>query len=241
MHKATHHFDLVNFWLADEPEKVYAEGSLRFYGRENAEKRGVEKFYYRCHGSEAAKGDPFAIDMEANPQLKAMYLDAEKDSGYIRDRSVFRDDINIEDTMNAVIKFKSGVQMSYSLFSYSPWEGFNVAINGSGGRIEYTALEKPYINAGGDKNGEGATVFHRIRVCPMFGEAYEVPVEKREGGHGGGDPALLDDIFLPDPPFDEFKRAADYRDGIKSALVGIAANKSIASGNPVYIDDLVKW
>ena len=201
VHKATHHFDLVNFWLADEPEKVYAEGSLRFYGRENAE----------------------------------------KDSGYIRDRSVFRDDINIEDTMNAVIKFKSGVQMSYSLFSYSPWEGFNVAINGSGGRIEYTALEKPYINAGGDKNGEGATVFHRIRVCPMFGEAYEVHVEKREGGHGGGDPALLDDIFLPDPPFDEFKRAADYRDGIKSALVGIAANKSIASGNPVYIDDLVKW
>ncbi|MDY4799350.1 MAG: Gfo/Idh/MocA family oxidoreductase, partial [Bullifex sp.] len=84
VHKATHHFDLVNFWLADEPEKVYAEGSLRFYGRENAEKRGVEKFYYRCHGSEAAKGDPFAIDMEANPQLKAMYLDAEKDSGYIR-------------------------------------------------------------------------------------------------------------------------------------------------------------
>ena len=75
----------------------------------------------------------------------------------------------------------------------------------------------------------------------MFGEAYEVPIETREGGHGGGDPALLDDIFLPDPPYDEFHRAADYIDGIKSALVGIAANKSIASGLPVVIDDLVKW
>ena len=40
---------------------------------------------------------------------------------------------------------------------------------------------------------------------------------------------------------DEFKRAADYVDGIKSALVGIAANKSIASSNAVMIDDLVKW
>ena len=241
VHKSTHHFDLVNFWLDSEPESVYALGSLNFYGKEAAEKRGVEKFYYRCHGSEAAKDDPFAIDMEKKPQLKAMYLDAEEDSGYIRDRSVFRDDISIEDTMNVIVKYKDGVQMSYSLFSYSPWEGFNVCINGDNGRIEYTALEKPYINAGGDKNGEGATVYHKIRVCPMFGEAYEVPVEAREGGHGGGDPALLDDIFLPEPPYDEFHRAADYKDGIKSALVGIAANKSIASGLPVKIKDLVEW
>ncbi len=75
----------------------------------------------------------------------------------------------------------------------------------------------------------------------MFGEAYEVEVEKREGGHGGGDPALLDDIFFPNPPYDEFHRAADYKDGIKSALVGIAANKSIASTLPVDIDSLVEW
>ncbi|MDY5931516.1 MAG: Gfo/Idh/MocA family oxidoreductase [Candidatus Ornithospirochaeta sp.] len=241
VHKATHHFDLVNFWLGDEPKSVFALGNLGFYGRAAAEKRGVDKFYYRCHGSENAKGDPFAIDIESNPQLKALYLDAEADSGYIRDRSVFRDDISIEDTMNVIVGYKSGVQMSYSLFSYSPWEGFNVAINGTGGRIEYTALEKPYINAGGDKGGEGATVYHRIRVCPMFAEAYDVPVVERAGGHGGGDPVMLDDIFLPEPPYDEFHRAADYRDGIKSALVGIAANKSIASGMPVDVDALVKW
>lgn len=241
VHKATHHFDLVNFWLGTEPEKVFALGSLNFYGKEAAEKRGVEKFYYRCYGSEEAKNDPFAIDIENNPKLKALYLDAEKDSGYIRDRSVFRDDISIEDTMNVVVKYKNGAQMSYSLFSYSPWEGFNVCINGDKGRIEYTALEKPYINAGGAKENEGATVFHKIRVCPMFGAPYEVEVETKEGGHGGGDPVLLDDIFLPNPPYDEFHRAADYKDGIKSALVGIAANKSIASGLPVDIKDLVEW
>lgn len=241
VHKATHHFDLVNFWLGTEPKTVFANGSLNFYGREAAEKRGVEDFYYRCHGSEKAKNDPFAIDMDNNPQLKAIYLDAEEDSGYIRDRSVFRDDISIEDTMNVLVKYKNGVQMSYSLFSYSPWEGFNVAINGSKGRLEYTALERPYINAGGDKGNEGAQVSHKIRVCPLFDQAYEPEVETRAGGHGGGDPALLDDIFLPNPPYDEFHRAADYKDGIKSALVGIAANKSIASGLPVDIDSLVKW
>ncbi len=241
VHKATHHFDLVNFWLGSQAKTVFAFGALNFYGREAAEKRGVTKFYYRCHGSEAAKNDPFAIDMENNPKLKGLYLDAEEETGYIRDRSVFRDDISIEDTMSVLVKYENGVQMSYSLNSYLPWEGFNVVINGSGGRIEYTALEKPYINAGGDKKDEGAQVFKKIVVRPMFDDAYEVPVKTMEGGHGGGDPVMLDDIFNPDAPYDEFHRAADYVDGIKSALVGIAANRSIASGEPVDVMSQVNW
>ena len=241
VHKATHHFDLVNFWLGTEPESVFGFGSLQFYGRAAAERRGVEKFYYRCHGSEEAKDDPFAIDLASNPTLKALYLDAEADSGYIRDRSVFSDDISIEDTMNLVVRYKNGVQMSYSLASYMPWEGFNVVINGTRGRLEYHCEEKTYINAGGDKEDEGAASRSSIRVCPMFGDPYDVDVKAGEGGHGGGDPVMLDDIFLENPPYDEFHRAADFHDGVKSILVGIAGNKSIASGQMVQIDSLIHW
>ncbi|MCD5391020.1 Gfo/Idh/MocA family oxidoreductase [candidate division NPL-UPA2 bacterium] len=32
VHKATHHFDLVNWFLEEEPETVFAFGSRRFYG-----------------------------------------------------------------------------------------------------------------------------------------------------------------------------------------------------------------
>lgn len=241
VHKATHHFDLVNFWLGTEPETVFGFGSLQFYGRAAAEKRGVEKFYYRCHGSQEAKDDPFAIDLESNPTLKALYLDAEEDSGYIRDRSVFSDDISIEDTMNLVVRYKNGVQMSYSLTSYMPWEGFNVQINGTKGRLEYHSVERPYINAGGDKKDEGALKYSSIRIYPMFGDPYDVEVKTGEGGHGGGDPVLLDDVFLDNPPYDEFHRAADFRDGVKSILVGIAGNKAIASGLPVQVDSLIHW
>ena len=241
VHKATHHFDLVNFWLNTEPETVFGFGSLQFYGRAAAEKRGVEKFYYRCHGSQEAKDDPFAIDLESNPTLKALYLDAEEDSGYIRDRSVFSDDISIEDTMNLVVRYKNGVQMSYSLTSYMPWEGFNVQINGTKGRLEYHSVERPYINAGGDKKDEGALKYSSIRIYPMFGDPYDVEVKTGEGGHGGGDPVLLDDVFLDNPPYDEFHRAADFRDGVKSILVGIAGNKAIASGLPVQVDSLIHW
>ena len=241
VHKATHHFDLVNFWLGTEPDTVFAFGDLNFYGKQNAEKRGVKDFYYRCHGSEAAKGDHFAIDMYNNPTLKAMYLDAEKDSGYIRDRSVFGDDISIEDTMAVLVRYKNNVMMSYSLNSYLPWEGFNVMINGSKGRIEYHAVERPYINAGGDKKNEGATKTYEIKVYPMIGEPYIVPIKKIEGGHGGGDPVMLEDLFHPGAQEDEFHRAADHVDGIKSILTGVAANKSIASGMPIKVGTLVNF
>ena len=42
VHKAAHHFDLVNWWLADTPTRVYARGGLRFYGEHNATARGQE-------------------------------------------------------------------------------------------------------------------------------------------------------------------------------------------------------
>lgn len=241
VHKATHHFDLVNFWLGTEPETVFGFGSLQFYGRAAAEKRGVEHFYSRCYGSKEAENDPFAIHIDKVPTLKALYLDAEEDSGYIRDRSVFSDDISIEDTMNVLVRYKNGVQMSYSLASYMPWEGFNVSINGTKGRLEYQSVEKTYINAGGEKKNEGATEKSSIRICPMFGEPYYADVKVSEGGHGGGDPVLLDDVFLDNPPYDEFHRAADFKDGVRSIIVGIAANKSIASGMPVNVDTLIRW
>ncbi len=242
VHKATHHFDLVNFWLGTEPETVFAMGDLNFYGRHNAEKRGVKNFYYRCHGSEAAKGDHYAIDMDNNPVLKAMYLDAEADSGYIRDRSVFGDDISIEDTMAVMVRYKNNVMMTYSLNSYLPWEGFRVVFNGSKGRIEYDAVEKPYINAGGDKKQEGATRSYQIKVYPLeSGEPYTVPIVQVEGGHGGGDPVMLEDLFHPGAQEDPFHRAADHVDGIKSILTGVAANKSMASGMPVQVSTLVHF
>ena len=240
VHKSTHHFDLVNFWLGAKPSKVFAYGDLNFYGMKNAEKRGVKDFYYRCHGSEAAKGDPFAIDIENNEALRELYLNAEADSGYIRDRSVFSEDISIEDTMGVLVKYDTGAILTYSLNAYMPWEGFRVMFNGSKGRIEINVTEKSYINAGGEKSNEGGLTGKSLRVYPMFGKPYDVEVVEKAGGHGGGDPVLLNDIFGV-PEEDPFNRAASHVDGAMSILTGVAANKSIASGLEIKIDDLVKF
>ena len=240
VHKATHHFDLVNFWLGTKPEQVFAYGDLAFYGRENAENRGITKFYNRVHGSENAKGDPFALVMtDWEPHVK-MYLNAEEDDGYIRDQSVFGDGISIEDTMGVIVKYNSGAIMTYSLTAYSPVEGFNVTFTGTKGRLEYKTTEEVYVNAAGDPNKEGATTGKSIIVFPMFDEPYLVEPAKGEGGHGGGDPVLLNDIFGT-PEYDPLHRAASYEDGAMSILTGIAANKSMATGRAIIIKDLVTF
>jgi len=238
VHKSTHHFDLVNFWLNTTPDIVYATGGLRFYGRENAESRGISKFYQRAHNSDYAKDDPFAINMAENPHLKAMYLDAEHEDGYLRDQSVFGDGINIEDTLGVMVTYKNKSILTYSLNAYLPWEGFIVSFNGSKGRMEVQVREQSYINSGGSKEDEGKLEEKSIRILPMFGEPYEVEVEEREGGHGGGDPILLQDLFGV-PEEDEFNRAASHVDGATSILTGIAGNISLKTGQAVKVDDLI--
>jgi len=240
VHKSTHHFDLVNFWIASQPETVFAFGDLLFYGRENAEQRGVTSFYERATGNPLAKGDPFALHLDSNEHLKAMYLDAEPEDGYRRDQSVFGDGISIEDTMGVIVRYRNQAILTYSLTAYAPWEGYRIAFNGSKGRIEMEVVEQSYVNSGGEKSDEGAILGHRIRVMPMFGAPYEAKVEEAAGGHGGGDPVLLNDLFGT-PVNDPWNRAANHVDGARSILTGIAANRSIRTGQAVQVADLVKF
>jgi predicted dehydrogenase len=239
VHKSTHHFDLVNFWLDTTPERVYAVGDLLFYGRENAEQRGETNFYQRAHQNELAKDDPFAIDLASNAHLKAMYLDAEKEDGYQRDQSVFGDGISIEDTLGVLVNYKNKSILTYSLNAYLPWEGFQVSFNGTKGRIDARIIEKSYVNSGGSKAEEGQLEQVSIVVSPMFDAPYEVKVNTTEGGHGGGDIALLEDLF-GNPQPDVFKRAASHVDGAMSIMTGIAGNYSLRTGNAVTITDLIK-
>lgn len=239
VHKSTHHFDLVNFWLGSQPDTVFGMGDLKFYGRANAEERGVFTPYTRTTGVAAAKDDPFAIDLTDNPVQKGLYWDAEAEDGYQRDQNVFGDGISIEDTMNVIVRYRNKAVMTYSLYAYAPWEGFNVAVNGTGGRLELTVHENSYINAGAGSDTEGAAKGVKLYHFPLHGEPRVVPVKHGEGGHGGGDKIMLEEIFgnaTPRPGY-----GANHRDGALSILTGIAANKSFATGLPVDVNTLVRF
>jgi predicted dehydrogenase len=243
VHKATHHFDLVNWWIDSYPSEVFAFGDLMFYGRENAEARGEKYAYTRYTGEPEAKDDPFALFLDGDESLRGLYLDAEAESGYIRDRNVFGEPITIEDTMAVTARYQNGVILSYCLIAYSPWEGLRVAITGTKGRVELHVTESAGGLSGQTKRrdlGASTGTFKKteMRVYRMFGEGNIVEIPRGEGGHGGGDPVLLEQLFGTNPPDDPYHRAASHIDGAASIMLGIAANQSMATKQPICIDDL---
>lgn len=222
VHKASHHFDLLNWWIDSDPEVVYGLGALEFYGK-NGPFRSEN-----CRNCKHTKECNFYWDINSNEYYRNLYVENEKYDGYLRDGCVFKNDVNIFDKMAATIKYKNGVQVSYSLTSYSPYEGYRIAFNGTKGRLDAWIQESKPVS---DVNYDELVLFRN------FKKREYIQIPHGTSGHGGGDALLQDQIFLPDTP-DPMQQCASARDGALACLVGIAARKSIASGQPVNIADL---
>lgn len=221
VHKASHHFDLLNWWIDSDPETVFASGALDFYGK-NGKFRGKN-----CRTCPHTKECPFYWDMTRSSFMTKVYIDNEKYDGYLRDGCVFREDVNIYDKMAATIQYKNGVQVAYSLTTYSPYEGYRIAFNGTKGRIDAWIEESKAVS---DRN------YDEIIVFKNFSKRNYIQVP-RSAGHGGGDVLLRNQLFIPGTP-DPLKQTAGSRDGALACLVGIAARKSIENKEPVRIADL---
>ncbi len=222
VHKATHHFDLINWWLDSEPEEVFAQGRRAFYGP-TREERGD-----RCLTCAHTSTCEFFFDLSAQDYMRALYLDAEGEDGYHRDGCVFADEIDIYDTMSATVRYRSGAVMSYSMTAYAPWEGYSLAFNGTGGRLEVLFVER----APGREPGVEMTLH------PLRQPARAIEPEVGGGGHYGGDRLLRDHLFRG-VEADPLGLQADSRAGAMSILTGIAANRSIEEGRPVRVDELL--
>lgn len=221
LHKASHHFDLLNWWVESDPESVYALGELEFYGKNGPFRSD------NCRNCAHTKQCDFYWDIMKNDTYKQLYVDNEKYDGYFRDGCVFRNDVNIYDKMAATIKYMNGVQVSYSLTTYSPYEGYRIAFNGTKGRMDTWVQEsKPTTDVNYDE----------IVVAKNFGRRQYIQIP-HSSGHGGGDKLLSDHLFIPNTP-DDFKQVAGVRDGSLACLIGIAARKSIKSKEPIMIKDL---
>jgi predicted dehydrogenase len=235
VHKSTHHFDLVNWWLGSWPELVFAQTGLRFYGEQGT---GGSR-PARSHGAPGLGTDPFLLDIAADPRLKALYLDAEHEDGYLRDQDVFSPGITIDDTMSVLVRYGSGAVMTYSLNAYSPREGYRVSFTGTKGRIDLEVTERAYASPRAAVDPTAAMAkdaTERLTLQQHWSPAEDVPIDAGTGGHGGGDALMLDDLFRG-PREDPLGRPAGYRDGIRSVLTGVAATRSARSGQPVTLTD----
>ena len=139
----------------------------------------------------------------------------------------------------AAVRYRRGCLLSYQLHSYSPYEGYRVCFNGTKGRIEHAAGENAYVSGDGTVPGELRKGRVTVTLIPEFTAPRALEPWTGAGGHGGGDNPLLADVFHPKPPADPLKRKADQRDGAYSVLIGVAAYRSIANGQPIRIADLL--
>jgi predicted dehydrogenase len=222
VHKATHHFDLLNWWIESDPAEVYASGSLEFYGKNNSFR------HTNCRPCPHKENCKFYFDITKRQQLMELYVDNEKHDGYLRDGCVWKEDIDIYDKMAATIKYVNGVQVSYSLTTYSPYEGYRIAFNGTKGRIDAWIEESNPIE---DKP------YDEIVVSKNFSTREFIRVPHGTSGHGGGDKLLKDNIFGA-VSADPLNQSASVRDGALSVLIGVAARKSCETGSVVKIADL---
>lgn len=249
IHKASHHFDLVNWWIAAAPTRVFASGGLRFYGVENAAHRGLTNRPRR--GTGHGRSDPFTLDLNSDARLKALYLDTEHVDGYLRDRDVFDAGITIEDNLAVLVDYDSGASMSYSLNAHSPWEGYRVVVNGTAGRAELDVVDRgatllgddgtvvldPSAQPEGNHSDSVRPSGNRLIVQRHWETAVVVPIEEGAGGHGGGDDQMLADVFARVTE-DELDRPAGFASGVRAVSVGIAGNRSLATRLSVSIRDL---
>ncbi len=115
VHKATHHFDLVNWWLDARPSNVFATGHRASTRPQRPTRYGLTDRGERCLGCPEADKCAFYLDLRATTSCGELYLDNEQHDGYFRDRCVFSEQIDIEDTMSrAACSYDNGASMSYS-------------------------------------------------------------------------------------------------------------------------------
>lgn len=237
VHKATHHFDLMNWWVDSTPVTVAANGKRVFYTPETAVRLGLEDHADRCHICPVFDRCDYRLDLEADESLRELYLEAEDVDGYHRDKCVWAPEITIEDTMQVEATYANGVFLNYTLCAYSPWEGLEITFHGTKGELRHKHIEVHGVFGGRRDKAEDAmtTTLHLAGQLPQ-----EIGVWAGKGDHGGADPVMLGYLFEPETmPFDRYNRASSHREGAWSILTGIAANRAIATGEKINVDRML--
>jgi predicted dehydrogenase len=155
-------------------------------------------------------------------------------TNYRPDSCIFDSEISIEDTYVATVKYNKGSLLSYSINFSAPYEGYRLAINGTKGRIETLEYHEP------SRISFPIPELQTIDYFPLFGAKETIHVVHTEGGHGGGDPLLLEDLFIGPDPTRNYDILAGSMAGAYSIALGEGVWKSCQENRPYHIKELLE-
>jgi hypothetical protein len=131
--------------------------------------------------------------------------------------------------MNILVRYRNGVVKTFSL-TYAPGDEFqrNWREDRNGGRRkELCKLEGNNLSR--DALKRGPFCCGRCLSPPR-----EIPFEDAHGAYCDGGAVLLQDLFDKQLSY-KYLRRLSYVNGVAYILTGIAANKSTATGQVIYV------
>ncbi|MFC3772310.1 Gfo/Idh/MocA family protein [Paenibacillus sp. GCM10012303] len=206
LEKGTHSLDLTNWLIDASPVKVYCSSGLDVFGGGAASDK-------RCRSCDETATCAYYVDNRKGLEM---------DYGGVKlkdDLCVYAEEIDTHDNGLVLIDYDNGARISYMECHFTPEYTREFMFTGTKGKIT------------GFYNNE-----QDFKITVMKRHSKEVQTyypERRSGGHGGGDSAIVetfvDLVKKGDPAMPGIWGARD------SAAIAIAAAESAESGMPVVI------
>jgi predicted dehydrogenase len=205
LQKGTHTIDLMNWFVDSPPVRVYAEGGLDAFG-------GDESPDKRCRDCDINSTCPYNMPRQ-------FMWDYGTTTSQREDLCVYGSDVDIEDNTIVTVRYANGAKMTYIECHFTPDYNRHFTLIGTKGRAI------GFYNNQQDFKIE-VTYRHSSRRDVIYSE-------KREGSHGGSDPAIQAEFVR------RVQRGVRCCPGVigarDSAAIAAAAGQAMESGMPVMI------
>ena len=209
LQKATHSLDIINWMIDSNPVSVYALGGLDVFGGNESNKKQCADCNKKKSCSEFLDAGSYHSD----------YLSGK--AFVIEDKCVFAKEIDILDNESLLIGYENGAKASFVECHFTPDYKREFSFIGDKGRLDICE----FYTYGGIYNPS-----HEIRISKRHSSGPSVHhVQLRDGGHGGGDPAMMEE-FIEVLGGKKKKPLADGMTGVMSTAIAAAAEKSICTG-----------
>lgn len=234
LHKASHHFDKINYLLNSRAATVSASGSLSRYGASAPHRFSGERCSQCSHLDECEYAVRYHEGEGNIVTHTAFYKYRTNPDAYTPDLCVFSPEIDVEDNFSAAVEYENGTFCSYSLCAHANYEGEQIILEGETGRLEAKSIFYRKQNSG-DIHDTTVSTEKTIRLIRFgHGGPEDIPVPEVTGSHGGADAVIFRKFFESgnDP-------LPTLEDGIQAVLTGSAVVESIRTGRKIDVQELL--
>ena len=206
LEKGTHTLDLMNWFIGSDPVRAFGEGGLDVFG-------GDEPDDKRCRDCDEKDTCPYYRD------VSGFVMDYGEQLKQAQDGCVWAREIDVDDNSVITVRYANGAKMTYTECHFTPDYNRHFTLIGDRGRMY------------GFYNNEQEFLIRVEKRHTTKVDEYHPP--RRTGGHGGGDPAILE-AFVQSALAGEHtcSGAVDARN---SAAIAIAAAQSCETNQAVDI------